>query len=103
MALEEFRRIQPQDEDLRKIQENLRLYFGQLNKTVLDGVILEDVSVGTSTTSVPHGLARKYQGWQILDIHGDARVWRDTTSTLDNTKYLPLKASSAVTVKLWVF
>lgn len=101
--LKAFKRIDFKDRLLFQFQENVGQFLGQLNGKILGGNEVKDVVIGTSTTLVPHELARSYQGWHLLDIQGDARVWRDTTSTADNTKFLPLKASASVTVSLWVF
>lgn len=108
MALKEFKKIESSNSELTKIQENIKSFTSQLNKAVLSGLVIENVSIGTATTMVPHGLARDYQGWQLLDVQGDARVWRDATVDASlpqngKDKFLPLKASVAVTVKLWVF
>lgn len=103
MALKELKRFNSEDKYLNDIQANVREFTNQLNKKTLDGNFLESITIGTSTTLVPHALARSYLGWSIADLQGDARVWRDTTSTADTTKFIPLKASSSVIVNLWVF
>lgn len=105
------------DFDLNRFQDYVKQYVQQLNATILDGNLIKqykqsgqmvNVVLGTTTVMVPHGLNREYQGWQLLDLNADARVWRD--STVDTTQkqnsktlYLPLKASAACTVVLWVF
>lgn len=103
MALKKFKKIDFKDKDVSKFQDSVDEYLNQLNAVVLDGIILTDVLIGTTTTEISHKLGRNFQGWHLLDIHGDARVWRDTSSTADLTKFLPLKASASVTVSLWVF
>lgn len=103
MALKDFQKFDSDDREIVKLQENVSKVFKQLNPAVFDGVYLGEFTISTSTTLVPHGLARKYQGWHLLDIQDDARVWRDSTSTADNTKFLPLRASANVVVRLWVF
>lgn len=102
MALKDFKKISIPTEVL-KLQDNILEWLNQLNKTLLHGVILKDVTINTTSTDVSHGLQRSYQGWQILDLQGDARVWRDTSSASPKDKFLPLKASSQVIVSLWVY
>jgi hypothetical protein len=63
---------------------------------------LVNVTVGTSTTLVSHGLGRRFRRWHLADLQGDARVWRDATSTADPAVYLPLRASASVTVTILV-
>lgn len=113
MALKDFKRVDIKERILAQFQENIHLYLNQLNNKVLGGTFLSQIKnsegklvsivIDTTTTLIPHGLSRQYQGWHLLDIQGDARVWRDTSSTSDGTKFLPLKASASVTVSLWVF
>lgn len=112
MALKDLRIIQTEDQELSRIQDSTKNYLSQLNRFTLSGNFLEkigppdnlqEITIGTSTTLVPHGLGRKFVGWHLLDLQGDSRVWRDPSSTADLSLYLPLKASSAVKVKLWVF
>ena len=111
MALKSLKTTDFRDKDLMKLQENVSEYVGQLNSIVLGGILLEktigqapiEITIGTTTTLVAHGLSRKFQGWSLVDIQGDARVWRDVSYTDNLDKFLPLKASASVTVKLWVF
>lgn len=113
MALRDLKRVGSAKDDLFKGQENTMEFVRQLNKTMLDGVLLTQIrdsngrlvsiDIETSTTLVPHGLGRKFVGWHIIDILGDARVWRDDSVIKDRDKFLALKASAAVTVSLWVF
>lgn len=103
MALSKLKLIKSDDTELMGLQGNVREFINQLNEETLSGRILKDVVIGTSTTLVSHLLGRGYQGWHLLDIRGDSRVWRDATSTADNELFLPLVASSSVTVNLWVF
>jgi hypothetical protein len=103
MALKQFKTLELKDRETIKLQENISEYLDRLPKNLLDGVMLTSISIGTSTTNIPHGLARSFLGFIITDLQGDARVWRDTDPSIDKTKYLPLKASSSVTANIWVF
>lgn len=110
MSLKDFKKIDFPDTDLSKLQENIRQFVSQLDYNLLSGNLLETklnsqdpIVIGTSTTLVSHGLGRAFRGYILTDIQGDARVWRDATVTTNLDKFIPLKASSSVTVKLWVF
>lgn len=103
MALKAFKKIDFKDKDSSRLQENIQSYLSQFNDVTLDGVVLTNVTVGTAITNIPHTLGREFQGWHLLDIQGDARVWRDTGSNSDSNKFLPLKASASVVVSLWVY
>lgn len=69
------------------------------------------IILGTTKTKVPHGLKRNPIGYFILFQNQPAMIYRPDPVTdqekkdeeRENAIYLPLKASAAVTVKLWVF
>lgn len=103
MALKAFKKTEFNDKDLTKFQTNIQEFLNQLNPILLDGRILSNIPIGTTTTEVPHGLTRSFQGYFVIDQQASAVIWRDTTSVADQSKFLPLKASAAVTVSLWVF
>lgn len=118
MAIKDLKKIVSSDRELSKFQDNIDQFSRQLNATITDGVLLKEMSdisgkkvpivLGPTTTKIPHGLTRAYQGWQIVDMTSDARVWRDdaldyTKEENSKSKFLALKASATVTVQLWVF
>lgn len=111
MALKEFKRIELIDTKLNKFQENVSEFVSQINPILLSGNLLlktigdnpQEITIATTRTLVSHGLGRSYQGFIIVDRTGNATVWRDTTYTENKDKFIPLIASSSVTVKLWVF
>lgn len=103
MALKDLKIVEVNDVNLSKLQENVRLFLEQLDYNLLSGNLTEDIVISTTTTLVPHKLDRKFMGFIITDQNADARIWRDTTSQADKTKFIPLIASSTVTIKMWVF
>lgn len=70
---------------------------------IIDGQLLEAVELTTSGQRISHRLGRKARGFFLVDSSADVRVFRDSTLSVDSTLYLPLQASSACTVTLWVF
>lgn len=111
MALKDFKKFELSTDELNKFQDNVSNFLRQFNSEFLDGQlvttpngsVIEGIAIDTVSTNVPHGLGRAYRGWILIDKTGSANVWRDATSTADSAKFLPLIASSAVTIKLWVF
>lgn len=99
-----FRRINVKDNDLRLVQDSSEVVLTALiSKSILDGLIIKDVSLLTTTTSVDHKLGRELIGWIVISNSSDSRVWDEQASNQQKTKTLLLKASSATTVSLWVF
>ena len=95
-----FRKIVTANTDLQRVQTNVDDVFKQLrNAPILDGVLVENVIIGTTATSVSHTLQRQPRGFIIVDINADARVrrsaWTPTTLSLIST--------ATVTLSLWVF
>ena len=68
---------------------------------LLDGVLLT-VTLGTSFAPVNHMLGRQYASWMPAGLQADARVWEDPTWN-QQTSSISLRASAAVTLKIWVF
>ena len=89
----------PTDLFQRDVVEALK----QLNLPILNGILVKDVALGTTTVRVSHTLNRVFNGYIIVKQNADARVWLDTSTSADPDKFLPLKASATVTVSLWVF
>ena len=104
MALRKYERVQSQDSTINRIQDRLESAFVPIfGSLVVDGILLEDLSLSTATLEIPHGLGRPYRGYFVADLNADARVYRDTSSASNPSQFLPLKASGAVTAKVWVF
>ena len=66
------------------------------------GVLLKEETIGTSATTVQHGLNRDFQGWIVTRKRGNATVYEDATQTRRSTE-IRLIASSSVEVDIWVF
>jgi hypothetical protein len=103
MALKDFKTLEFKERELSKFQDNVTEFSKQFNKILLDGVFLNDVVLSTTTNQIAHGLGRKYQGFIITNLNAGVMIWRDATVDTNQEKFLPLKASAAVTVSLWVF
>ena len=99
-----YLRYRTDNADLEQVQDSIEKKFDELDKlAILDGKLLENLSLSTATLDIPHKLGRKYRGYFIADLTADVRVYRDTTSTKDPAVILPLKASGTATAKVWVF
>lgn len=63
------------------------------------------VVVGTSTTTIVHGLGRPPRGFLVVDAFGSvgATVVRSVTQPADPSNAFNLNASSSITLKLWVW
>lgn len=70
---------------------------------ILNGVLIKDVSLGTTVTLVPHLLGRVWNGYIVVGSDASANVFTDTSSSADRGRYLPLKSSGSATFTLWVF
>lgn len=100
MALTPFRKIRTQDKDLVSLQNALaRIFLDLLGLEILNGRLIEDVVVTTSTVTVDHGLNRVLKGWIVVKKNADRRVWQTSITSTQ----LVLDSSATVTVSLWVF
>lgn len=67
---------------------------------ILDGRLLEDISLTTSARRVHHNLGRPVRGFWVVWTVGDTRVWVDGDNT---STFIELRANASSTVNLWVF
>lgn len=101
MGLRNFQPFDVKDQNAQYNFTELRDLLEQLNICPLvQGNLLENISLGTADTDVKHKLGRNLVGWIIIKINANETVWE--SGAVDN-KFLPLQASGDVTVTLWVF
>jgi hypothetical protein len=75
-----------------------------LNAAIIDGVIVEDVILNSSTfTDVKHKLGRKPRGYIVIRKSAAQTVFEEAGDYENRKLFLKLKASGAVTVNLWIF
>lgn len=97
-----FRKQGGGSEESFRQQSNVETAFGNLSKSILlDGTLLENVSIGTVATNVDHKLGRTYRGY-IICKNSTLCTIKDASS-VDDSKFLTLQASVATTVSIWVF
>lgn len=99
-----MRRIVTLDADLNRFQDAVQEEFRNYERLqILGGVFIKGVAIGTGDTAVGHGLGREYLGYLVVDRNANATVYTSTTTNHLPERNLILKASSAVTVTLYVF
>ncbi len=95
----------PVARDFQQTQDNTENILKAVSESSIVGghLVVDEDLLSASTVLIAHKLGRAFQGWAVTDKQGDARVWRDTTSTADTKLFLALKCSADVTVDLWIF
>lgn len=68
---------------------------------IVDGRLIENVSVSTSPTNISHRLGRDWKGYIVTAASASVNVYHTTTTNRDSV--LTLTASGSATVSLWVF
>ena len=75
-----------------------------LNAAIIDGVIVEDVILNSSTfTDIKHKLGRKPRGYIVIRKSAAQTVFEEAGDYENRKLFLKLKASGTVTVNLWIF
>ena len=75
-----------------------------LNSAIIDGVIVEDVILNSSTfTNIKHKLGRKPRGYIVIRKSAAQTVFEEAGDYENRKLFLKLKASGTVTVNLWIF
>lgn len=72
-----------------------------LGNPILKGVAISQVQLDAGKEKViPTGLNRTQQGWIIIDILSNAKVWRTQPFNANN---LTLQSDADTTISLWVY
>jgi len=102
MPLQRIQKLHADNQALVRVADNLRISINRILDSIpfLDGVLAENVALTTATSNVSHKLGRTPVGWLVVDKSADACVWRPSAA---DATILPLTASAAVTVKVWIF
>ena len=75
-----------------------------LDAAIIDGVIVEDVILNSSTfTDIKHKLGRKPRGYIVIRKSAAQTVFEEAGDYENRKLFLKLKASGTVTVNLWIF
>lgn len=103
MASAPFRKQGGGTEDAFRAQSNVESAFSGLkNVAILDGTLVENVSVGTAATLVAHKLNRQIRGYFICSNNTLCTV-ANVAGTFDKTLFINLIASAPCTISLWIF
>lgn len=88
-----------------KFQDNVRKAINPLlAHPFAGGVLLETQSLSTNVAYVSHGLGRVPAGWFAVSPSANETIYEDVVTTNpDSFNILLLKASGAITAKIFVF
>jgi len=71
------------------------------DKPILDGRLIRNIDVSTTTINVNHGLGRRYQGFIVVRASANTTVFDEDTNF--RGRILALQASNVATISIWVF
>ncbi len=74
-----------------------------INQPIVQGRLVENVSLINGTTVVNHLLGRKLVGWFIVGINGAATVYDNQASNQTPQLTLSLTSNASVVATIWVF
>lgn len=109
--LAKFRKLVFKDDEMNRLQQEVSQVFDSVTGIkYLDGTLVENVFLNATTSIVPHGLEREYQGFIVTSLNGPGIVYIDTAAPntgkgqqSDKSRFIALKSSASVTCNLWVF
>lgn len=100
----EFSKIYSEDRVLNMVQDNLVKSINHVAQNPLvNGQILEKVSLLSGANVVVHGLGRPLLGWYITRIRASAIIYDTQDLNKNPSSNLQLVASGAVVVDIAVF
>ena len=99
------KQIDPENQSITQTQSNVNSAVKQIaNSPIIDGVVIEDIDVGTADTVVNHKLGREPLGWIIVRKNEAGEVYESTTVNNNRDKFLLLRGSTATTdTNFWIF
>jgi hypothetical protein len=102
LLIKAFKRIFQKQPELQAVVNAISEFVRPLElNPALDFRIIQDVTIGTSATDVPHTLNRDWRGWFVVSRTNGVVPYETTQS---NPKlYLTLVAASSTTVDIYVF
>lgn len=99
-----LKKIRTSDADLKNVQDSIELVLDQIiRKGILDGILIEDVSLVSGSNIVDHTLDRAPKGFIIVSRNANQQVWNGTSTKVIPKRNINLVTSGAVTVSLWFF
>lgn len=70
---------------------------------IVNGLLLNNVSLVSGDNTINHRLGRKLQGWIVVGKNANANIYdKQSTNTMPELT-LVLNSSGTLTVNLWVF
>lgn len=99
-----FRRTQTEDPEIRRLQDAAEASLSSvLDKRVIDGRLIEDVSLSSGDNTIEHKLGRTLRGWIVTRLSAAVDIYdKQSTNNLTDLN-LVLNSSGTATVSLWVF
>jgi hypothetical protein len=94
-----FLTVASQDEELNRVQSNLRAALDPVSRDLLLNRLQLTADITTSDTTIQHSLGRVPAGWIVIDKNANADIWR---VSLTNTTIV-LRASASVKAKIFIF
>jgi ATP-dependent protease ClpP protease subunit len=104
-SLNPLERLKVKDSELSSVQDNvIRSVAPILQKVIIDGQILEDISIATGAVrNISHGLGRPITGYFIMKRNANAQIWDSEATNTQKDIYLKLNSSANCIVSIWVF
>ena len=105
MGKKAFKKLHFPDQTVRKLQSNVENALAPIiNSDILDGVLLKNVDLRFDRINeINHGLGRAPQGWIIVRLRGDSRIWDVQDSNNTKQRTLSLRCTTDVEVDMWIF
>ena len=100
-----FSRVSTEDDRVEGLQNSLESSFRSFQSCpLLDGHLLEDVSLVSGLNTIDHKLGRPIRGWIITRSNGGLHIPSvDQDNNRHDDKTLVIFFSQAATADIWVF
>lgn len=99
-----YKKIRSENSDIRQIQDAIALVIDQISsKDILDGILVEDISLVSGVNLVSHKLDRAPKGFIVVARNANQNVWNGVSTRAVSNLNMALQCSGSVKVSIWFF
>lgn len=100
-GLKPFRKRGGGTEESFQVQSAVETALTPLSSSIINGTLLENLSVDTTATNIAHKLGRSYRGYLVCRC--SALVTVSDQVSEDNSLFIKITSSAPAIISLWVF
>ena len=104
MSRVNFTQLWSDNQEITRLQTHIKTVLNPLLELpISDGVMIENLDIGTGDTVVNHKLGRNCEGFLVVRLKSNATIYESSTVNATPENTIILKASGAATANIYFF